>query len=98
MKDLVFITDELCKEPSKIICEVLQFAIKILSGIIRYKKNELDEYGIKGELIIPIYAIQSICQENKTKFKIEQQLLDKYFDFLKLDRKEYDYILKAGSR
>ena len=98
MKDLVFITDELCKEPSKIICEVLQFAIKILSGIIRYKKNELDEYGIKGELIIPIYAIQSICQENKTKFKVEQQLVDKYFDFLKLDRKEYDYILKAGSR
>lgn len=71
MKKLVFITDELCKEPSKIICEILQFAVKILPAIVRYEKNELDEYGIKGELIIPVNDIQSICQENKTVFKIE---------------------------
>lgn len=95
MKDLVFITDELCRESSKIICEILQFAVKILPSIVRYEKNELDEYGIKGELIVPINSIQSICQENHTMFKIEQKLIDEYFDFLKLDRKKYNYLLNA---
>lgn len=95
MRELVFITDELRKEPSKIICEIFQFAVKILPAIVRYEKNELDEYGIKGELIIPINDIQSICQENKTVFRIEQQLIDKYFDFLKLDRKKYNYLLNV---